>query len=124
MLGSDMAGKGWLCLMREGHLASLLSFSEQNIMGMLNHTCKNMHDAGWMSNWTARSKTCIAPELCRMLELCLSLGKGMHVRALLQHMAEQHDTTALLQPLQHHSSYLFLASAVARTSGRGRVAEV
>ena len=109
MLCSDMAGEGLLCLMRDGQLAFFLSFSEQTIMGMLNHTCKNMHDAGWKSNWTARSKTCSAAELRRMLELCVALGKGMHVRALLQHMAEQHDTTALLQPLHHHSSYLFLA---------------
>ena len=109
MLCSDMAGEGWLFVMREGQLASWLSFSQQTMMAMLNHRSKHMHDAGWMSNWNARSKTCEAAELAHMLELCVTLGKGLHVQALLLAMGQQHNTTVLLCPLKHYPSYLFLA---------------
>jgi hypothetical protein len=79
------------------------------MLSMLNHSCKSLHDAGWMSNWSARSKTCGGAELGRVLQLSVALGKGRHVRALLQPMAEKEDATALMQLLDDHPSYLFLA---------------
>jgi ankyrin repeat protein len=104
-----MPDEAWYCILREGLLAAWLSFSEQTMLSMLNHSCKSLHDAGWMSNWSARSKTCGGAELGRMLQLSVALGKGRHVRALLQPMAEKEDATALMQLLDDHPSYLFLA---------------
>ena len=96
----------WRVILGEGLLATSLSFSELTRLGRLNRSSRRLHDATWRAIWRARSKTCGGAELERILRLSVTLGKADHVREL---MAEQGDTSVLLQALHDQPSLLFLA---------------
>ena len=104
-----MSDDVWRVVLGEGLLATSLSFSELNRLGMLNRSSRRLHEAAWRAIWCARSKTCGGAELERILRLTITLGKAEHVRELLRPMAEQSDASVLLQVLIVQPSYLFLA---------------